>query len=124
MVTIAEGVEFDTIAREWRCKWSPDNDKNSLVEAQKALKEVLADVKAVDGCNGVNRVVCGGCLDFKVRVCEECCAFFVWTMFCVAAVWYSTEDRKVSDSCLLNLYNVDTGNYIASCPQVWCLGGK
>jgi hypothetical protein len=67
MGTIAEDVEFDTIAREWRCKWSPDNDKKALVEAQKALKEVLADVKAVDGVKGVNRVVCGGCMDFKVR---------------------------------------------------------
>lgn len=27
MVTIANGVQFDTIAREWRMKWSPDNDK-------------------------------------------------------------------------------------------------
>jgi hypothetical protein len=68
MGTIADGIDFDTIAREWRCKWSPDNDKKSLVEAQKALEEVLADVKAVDGCKGVNRVVCGGCMDFKVRV--------------------------------------------------------
>lgn len=56
----------DTISREWRCKWSPDNDKKSLVEAQKALESVLADVKAVDGVKGVQRVVCGGCLDFKV----------------------------------------------------------
>lgn len=82
MGTIAEGVEFDTIAREWRCKWSPDNDKKSLAEAQKALKEVLADVKAVDGFKGVNRVVCGGCMDFKVQYeCEECCTP-AWTMFC------------------------------------------
>ena len=68
MVTITDGVEFDTIAREWRCKWSADNDKKSLADAQKALMEVLADVKAVDGFKKVDRVVCGGCLDFKVRV--------------------------------------------------------
>lgn len=54
--TIAEGVEFDTVAREWRCKWSPDNEKASLVEAQKALDEILADVKAVDGVKSVERV--------------------------------------------------------------------
>ena len=66
MATITEGVEFDTIAREWRCKWSADNDKKSLAEAQKALNDVLADVKAVDGFKKVDRVVCGGCLDFKV----------------------------------------------------------
>ena len=65
-VTIAEGVEFDKIAREWRCKWSADNDKASLVEAQKALASVLPDIKKVDGLVEVERVVCGGCLDFKV----------------------------------------------------------
>ena len=48
MVTITEGVEFDTIAREWRCKWSADNDKKSLVELQKVLEEVKADIKKVD----------------------------------------------------------------------------
>lgn len=66
MATIADGVEFDKIAREWRCKWSADDDKKSLVEAQKALESVLPDVKAVDGVLSVERVVCGGCLDFKV----------------------------------------------------------
>jgi hypothetical protein len=66
MVTITEGVEFDTIAREWRCKWSGDNDKKSLQEAQKVLMEVITDLKAVDGVQDVQRVVCGGCLDFKI----------------------------------------------------------
>jgi hypothetical protein len=66
MGTIAEGVEFDTIAREWRCKWSADNDKKSLVEAQKLLKEVLPEIQKVEGVQKTDRVVCGGCLDFKV----------------------------------------------------------
>ena len=61
MGTITEGVEFDTIAREWRCKWSPDNDKKALAEAQKLLTTTLADLKAVDGVKGVQRIVCGGC---------------------------------------------------------------
>jgi hypothetical protein len=64
--TIAEGVDFDRVAREWRCKWSGDNDKASLVEAQKVLESVLPAVKQVDGLVEVERVVCGGCLDFKV----------------------------------------------------------
>ena len=64
--TIAEGVEFDTVAREWRCKWSDEGDKASLVAAQKALESVLPEVKKVDGVKGVERIVCGGCLDFKV----------------------------------------------------------
>lgn len=68
MGTITEGVEFDTIAREWRCKWSGDNDKKSLAEAQKALNSVLRDIKSVEGFKKVDRVVCGGCLDFKVNM--------------------------------------------------------
>lgn len=65
-VSIAEGVDFDTVAREWRCKWSPDDDKASLVAAQKALEACLPEVKEIDGVKSVERVVCGGCLDFKV----------------------------------------------------------
>lgn len=66
MITITDGVEFDTVAREWRCKWSDDADKASLQEAQKLLNSAIAEVKAVDGVKSVQRVVCGGCLDFKV----------------------------------------------------------
>jgi hypothetical protein len=78
MGTIAEGVEFDTIAREWRAKWSPDNDKKSLVEAQKALTEVLADIKKVDGFLKVDRVVCGSCMDFKVITSLPAAKFGDW----------------------------------------------
>jgi hypothetical protein len=53
MQTITAGVEFDTIAREWRCKWSPDNDKIALQEAQKALDGILAEVKKTDGVKSV-----------------------------------------------------------------------
>ena len=52
--------------REWRMKWSPDDDKKSLVEVQKALDAVLPVIKALAGFKDVQRVVCGGCLDFKV----------------------------------------------------------
>ena len=48
-------------------KWSADEDKKSLVAAQKALEEVLPAVRAIPGFKSVQRVVCGGCLDFKVR---------------------------------------------------------
>eukprot|EP00928_Gymnodinium_smaydae_P081593 TRINITY_DN6507_c0_g2_i1.p1 TRINITY_DN6507_c0_g2~~TRINITY_DN6507_c0_g2_i1.p1 ORF type:complete len:161 (+),score=54.79 TRINITY_DN6507_c0_g2_i1:68-484(+) len=64
--TIVNGVDFETIAREWRCKWSTDNDKKSLEELQKLLGSQLATIKAVDGVKGVQRIVCGGCQDFKV----------------------------------------------------------
>ena len=63
---IADGVEFDTIAREWRCKWSPEGDKASLVACQIALESVVEDLNEVDGVKSIERVVCGDCLDFKV----------------------------------------------------------
>jgi hypothetical protein len=66
MTKITEGVEFDTIAREWRCKWSAADDKKSLQEAQKLLESVLPDLKKLEGYHACQRVVCGGCLDFKV----------------------------------------------------------
>ena len=53
--------------REWRMKWSPDNEKAALVGAQQALAAVLPAIKALPGFQNVQRVVCGGCLDFKVR---------------------------------------------------------
>jgi len=56
MATIAEGVEFDTVAREWRCKWSPDGDKASLVAAQEALKAVISDLKELEGVKRVSSI--------------------------------------------------------------------
>merc|ERR1719296_84436 len=78
MVEIAEGVEFDTVAREWRCKWTPDGDKASLVAAQEALKAVVSELKGLEGVKRVDRVVCGGCLDFKVVTSLEADKFGNW----------------------------------------------
>lgn len=57
--------EFNVVAREWRCKWSEDDGKKSLVELQKILAANLATLKALPGAK-VQRVVCGGCHDFKI----------------------------------------------------------
>lgn len=43
-------------------------DKASLSACQTAFENVLAKVKAVDGVESVQRMVCGGCFDFKVIV--------------------------------------------------------
>jgi len=59
-------VKFENIAREWRAKFSPDSDNASLMAAQEKLEEVLAEVSSVEGVASVQRVVCGGCHDFKV----------------------------------------------------------
>jgi hypothetical protein len=64
---ITDGVEFDTIAREWRMKWSTDNDKKSLADVQKSLDKLLPAIKGIDGLASVQRVVCGGCQDYKVN---------------------------------------------------------
>lgn len=72
-------MEFDTIAREWRCKWSADNDKKSLVDAQKVLDKYLPTLKAIDGVKSVERIVCGGCLDFKVITSLEESKFGPWS---------------------------------------------
>lgn len=68
MATIAEGIDFDTVAREWRCKWSVEQDKASLVAVQKAFESYLPQLKKVDGIIKVDRVVCGGCKEYKVSI--------------------------------------------------------
>ena len=78
MITITEGVEFDTIAREWRLKWSPDDDKKSLASVQQTLTELLSSLKAIDGVKSVQRIVCGGCLDYKVIIALPAEKFGAW----------------------------------------------
>eukprot|EP00601_Ochromonadales_sp_CCMP2298_P007058 CAMPEP_0173207946 /NCGR_PEP_ID=MMETSP1141-20130122/22226_1 /TAXON_ID=483371 /ORGANISM="non described non described, Strain CCMP2298" /LENGTH=119 /DNA_ID=CAMNT_0014134309 /DNA_START=61 /DNA_END=420 /DNA_ORIENTATION=+ len=68
MATITQGVDFDTVAREWRLKWSADDDKKSLASVQQTLNIFLPALKAVAGVKSVQRIVCGGCLDYKVIV--------------------------------------------------------
>lgn len=76
--TITEGVEFNNIAREWRFKWSADNEKSSLAAAQKALNNIKGDIKNATGVSSVQRIVCGGCLDFKVIVTLPADKFGAW----------------------------------------------
>ncbi len=78
MIEITKGVEFDTIAREWRCKWSADGEKASLAAAQSELDALLPKIKAVGGVKDVQRVVCGGCLDFKVITSLDAGSFGKW----------------------------------------------
>ena len=75
MPTITEGVEFDTIAREWRCKWS---DKKCLAQVQQALDAVKGELKGLKGLKSVQRVVCGGCLDFKVIIALSAGDYGAW----------------------------------------------
>jgi hypothetical protein len=97
MGVVTEGVEFDTIAREWRCKWSADDDKKSLQEAQKLLVSVLEELKALKGVKDVYRVVCGGCLDFKVITALSDETFGEW----------SSEDFKPEEAFLEKLKAIE-----------------
>mmetsp|Transcript_15370 Transcript_15370/g.21415 ORF Transcript_15370/g.21415 Transcript_15370/m.21415 type:complete len:113 (-) Transcript_15370:240-578(-) len=107
MVTFAEGVEFDTIAREWRCKFSADNDKVSLVEAQKVLDSVLDSIKNIDGFKKVDRVVCGGCLDFKVIISMPVDKWEDWSEKKFAPEGEFMEKLKAIEG----ISNVETQNY-------------
>merc|ERR1712032_310469 len=63
------GVEFNVIAREWRCKYTgPADASASLKACQDLLADTLPKIKALSDVQDVKRVVCGGCLDFKVVV--------------------------------------------------------
>ena len=49
MPSVCPGVDFENIAREWRCKYSPDNDKLALQNAQKLFETVVDQLKALTG---------------------------------------------------------------------------
>mmetsp|Transcript_30790 Transcript_30790/g.41675 ORF Transcript_30790/g.41675 Transcript_30790/m.41675 type:complete len:236 (-) Transcript_30790:386-1093(-) len=72
------GVFFDCIAREWRFKWSAENNKESLASAQTLLEIIVPKIEAIDGVQSVQRMVCGDCLDFKVIVVVSLGKFGAW----------------------------------------------
>jgi desulfoferrodoxin (superoxide reductase-like protein) len=65
---LAKGVTFDIVCREWRCKWDSGSEKLSLKRAQAVLDKYSCSLAGIDGMRFVQRIVCGGCLDFKVIV--------------------------------------------------------
>eukprot|EP00931_Biecheleriopsis_adriatica_P096418 TRINITY_DN70071_c0_g1_i1.p1 TRINITY_DN70071_c0_g1~~TRINITY_DN70071_c0_g1_i1.p1 ORF type:complete len:159 (-),score=35.54 TRINITY_DN70071_c0_g1_i1:63-539(-) len=76
---LCKEVHFNSLAREWRCKWSIDDRKRSLTECQKVLEEVAVPaLRKVRGLLGVQRVVCGECQDFKVIIKMGLDAFEDW----------------------------------------------
>ena len=79
MPSITPNVSFETVAREWRCKWDgADPSKAALQAAQSLIEEHLAAVKAVDGFVSAQRLVCGGCLDFKINIGVEAEKYGAW----------------------------------------------
>jgi len=78
MPEITANVKFENVAREWRCKWDPASEKAALVAVQERLEEVLAELSSVEGVASIQRVVCGGCHDFKVITKLPAEAFGKW----------------------------------------------
>jgi len=61
-----ETIEFGHIAREWRMKYAENELKGGAVLLDKLFKDkFLPDIQKIDGLASVQRVVCGGCNDFK-----------------------------------------------------------
>jgi len=107
MITITDGVEFDTIAREWRMKWSADEDKKSLASAQQSLSLFTAAIKKIDGVKSIQRVVCGGCLDFKVVVALDAAKYGAWE-----EAKHSPEDEFLASVKAINgISEVETQTY-------------
>jgi hypothetical protein len=75
---ITDNVEFDTIAREWRLKWSDDHEKASLTSVQQLLTTFSPTLSKIEGLKNIQRVVCGGCHDYKVIVALAADKFADW----------------------------------------------
>jgi len=62
-------VGFDHVAREWRMKYSEGGLKGGAVTLDTLLKDTyLSCLEKVPGFVSCDRVVCGGCNDFKVVI--------------------------------------------------------
>lgn len=60
-------MSFNRVCREWRCKYEGDKGTSESLEAiSKVVDEYLPDLKKLSDGVTVNRLVCGGCLDFKL----------------------------------------------------------
>lgn len=75
---ITDNVQYNTVAREWRLKWSPDLEKRSLSSVQNVLSSIIPALKDIKGLKDIQRVVCGGCLDYKVIVSLNANNFGEW----------------------------------------------
>ena len=103
----ASAVTFDHVSREWRCKYTMDGEggpagSTSLKACEALLQEYLPKLKALPAMV-VQRVVCGGCGDFKVVLTQPCAEHDAWK-----AEAYSVEGMQrplpsVSTLCLAQL---------------------
>jgi len=79
-VPLANGaMSFNRVCREWRCKYDGDKSTSESLEAiSKALEESLPEIRKASSDITVNRLVCGGCLDFKLMMTVPLADFGPW----------------------------------------------
>jgi len=79
-VPLANGaMSFDRVCREWRCKYTGDKSTSESLEAiSKVVDEYLPIIKQVSSGVTVNRLICGGCLDFKLQTTVPLDDFGPW----------------------------------------------
>ena len=79
-VPLANGsMSFNRVCREWRCKYDGDKSTSESLEAiSKVLDECLPEIKKASKDITINRLVCGGCLDFKLMMTLPLADFGPW----------------------------------------------
>eukprot|EP00546_Thalassionema_frauenfeldii_P012829 CAMPEP_0178916808 /NCGR_PEP_ID=MMETSP0786-20121207/12867_1 /TAXON_ID=186022 /ORGANISM="Thalassionema frauenfeldii, Strain CCMP 1798" /LENGTH=106 /DNA_ID=CAMNT_0020590229 /DNA_START=154 /DNA_END=474 /DNA_ORIENTATION=+ len=72
-------MSFNRVCREWRCKYEGDkSDSESLEAISKVVDELLPEIKKASDGVTVNRLVCGGCKDFKLMTTVPLDDFGPW----------------------------------------------
>jgi len=79
-VPLANGkMSFNRVCREWRCKYEGDKATSESLEAIAAVvDDLLPTIKGISDDITVNRLVCGGCLDFKLMMTVPLDDFGPW----------------------------------------------
>ncbi|MGK3738521.1 MAG: hypothetical protein ACI8RD_003461 [Bacillariaceae sp.] len=79
-VPLANGsMSFNRVCREWRCKYDGDKSTSESLEAiSKVLDECLPEISKASKDITINRLVCGGCLDFKLMMTVPLEDFGAW----------------------------------------------
>ena len=78
MHTQGPGVAYDTVAREWRCKWSADNDGASVGQVQQVWEAMATRVRAIPGVVRVQRMCCGTCMEYKIVISMRARSYPAW----------------------------------------------
>ena len=72
-------MSFNRVCREWRCKYDGDKGTSESLEAiSKVVDELLPEIKKASKYATVNRLICGGCLDFKLMTTVPLDDFGPW----------------------------------------------